>query len=149
MNSSKRFSGRHEIILWFTKGNNQVFNLDSIRIPQKYPGKRAYKGVNKGNFSGNPLGKNPSDVWDIPNVKANHIEKTSHPCQFPVALPQRLIKALTNVDGIVLDPFMGSGTTGVASIIEKRRFIGAEIKNDYFDIAKSRINEAKIGRAHV
>ena len=145
LNSSKRFSGRHEIILWFTKGNSQVFNLDSIRIPQKYPGKRAYKGVNKGNFSGNPLGKNPSDVWDIPNVKANHIEKTSHPCQFPVTIPRRLIKALTNVDGIVLDPFMGSGTTGVASIIENRRFIGAEIKNDYFDIAKSRINEAIVG----
>ena len=62
LNSSKRFSGRHEIILWFTKGNSQVFNLDSIRIPQKYPDKQAYKGVNKGNFSGNPLGKNPSDV---------------------------------------------------------------------------------------
>ncbi len=68
LNSTQRFSGRHETILWFTKGNEYEFNLDNVRIPQKYPGKRAYKGPNKGKFSGNPLGKNPSDVWDIPNV---------------------------------------------------------------------------------
>ena len=149
LNSSKRFSGRHEIILWFTKGNSQVFNLDSVRVPQKYPGKRAYKGINKGSFSGNPLDKNPSDVWDIPNVKANHIEKTSHPCQFPVAIPQRLIKALTNINGIVLDPFMGSGTSAVASVLEERRFIGAEIQKEYFDIAKARIQETIDGVAKI
>lgn len=94
LNSTKRFSGRHEMILWFTKGEQSVFNLDDVRVPQKYPGKKSYKGPNKGNLSGNPLGKNPSDVWDIPNVKAMHVEKTDHPCQFPVAIPQRLIKAL-------------------------------------------------------
>lgn len=74
------------------------------------------------------MGKNPSDVWDIPNVKAKHIEKTAHPCQFPVAIPRRLIRALTNKNGLVLDPFMGSGTTGVAALIEGRRFVGSEIQ---------------------
>ena len=142
LNSSKRFSGRHETILWFTKGKEYNFNLDNIRVPQKYPGKRSYKGENKGEFSGNPLGKNPSDVWDIPNVKANHIEKTKHPCQFPIAIPQRLIKALTPINGIVLDPFMGSGTSGVASVLEQRCFVGAEIQEEYFNIAKTRIQEA-------
>ena len=91
LNSTTRFSGRHEMILWFTKGLQTVFNLDEVRVPQKYPGKRFYKGPNKGQLSGNPMGKNPSDVWDIPNVKAKHIEKTAHPCQFPVAIPRRLI----------------------------------------------------------
>lgn len=145
LNAENRFSGRHETILWFSKGAVSQFNLDSVRIPQKYPGKKGYKGKNKGQFTGNPLGKNPSDVWDIPNVKANHIEKTSHPCQFPVAIPLRLIKALTNSDEIVMDPFMGVGSTGVAAVIAGRRFIGAEIKEDYFDISIQRIMDAEDG----
>ena len=147
LNSARRFSGRHEMILWFTKGDHYSFDLDSVRVPQKYPGKKAYKGPNKGNPSGNPRGKNPSDVWDIPNVKAHHVEKTGHPCQFPVAIPQRLIKALTPIDGLIVDPFMGSGTSGVAAIIEKRRFVGAEIQNEYYEIAARRISDAINGNA--
>ncbi len=145
LNSTMRFSGRHETILWFTKGEKYSFYLDEVRVPQKYPGKRFYKGDNKGKLSGNPLGKNPSDVWEIPNVKANHIEKTIHPCQFPVAIPQRLIKALVPEGGIVLDPYMGVGTTGVAAVLEKKYFIGCEIQEEYFEIAKKRINDAKNG----
>lgn len=149
LNSTTRFSGRHETILWFTKGRQTTFNLDNVRIPQKYPGKRYYKGPNKGELSGNPLGKNPSDVWDIPNVKANHIEKTDHPCQFPVAIPQRLIKALAPPNGLVLDPFMGSGTTGVAAIIEGRRFAGSEIIDSYYQIATNRLKDAFNGNAKI
>lgn len=149
LNSTKRFSGRHETILWFTKGEQAVFNLDNVRIPQKYPGKRSYKGPNKGQLSGNPLGKNPSDVWDIPNVKAQHVEKTEHPCQFPVAIPQRLIKALTLPGDLVLDPFMGSGTTGVAALVEGRRFVGAELVKRYYDISVERLKEAAKGKAKI
>lgn len=149
LNSVRRFSGRHETILWFTKGSSFYFNLDEVRVPQKYPGKRAYKGPHKGELSGNPLGKNPSDVWEIPNVKAKHIEKTAHPCQFPVAIPRRLIKALTKENDLVLDPFMGSGTTGVASVIEKRRFAGAEVQGDYYGIATERVADALEGRAKI
>lgn len=149
LNGTKRFSGRHETILWFTKGEQTVFNLDDVRVPQKYPGKKAYRGKHKGEYSGNPKGKNPSDVWDIPNVKAHHVEKTCHPCQFPVALPQRLIKALSPSDGLVLDPFMGVGSTGVASILESRRFVGSEIVKEYYDIAYSRVFDALNGAAVV
>lgn len=155
LNSTKRFSGRHEMILWFTKGEQSVFNLDDVRVPQKYPGKRSYKGPNKGKLSGNPLGKNPSDVWeisdvwDIPNVKAKHIEKTDHPCQFPVAIPQRLIRALTLPNDLVLDPFMGSGTTGVAAYVEDRRFAGAELLKDYYDIAVERLDETVGGNIKI
>lgn len=149
LNSSQRFSGRYETLLWFTKGEEYNFDLDSVRIPQKYPGKKSYKGPNKGNYSGNPLGKNPSDVWDIPNVKAQHIEKTGHPCQFPVAIPQRLIKALTLTGSVILDPFMGSGSSGVAAVIEKRRFIGAEIQKDYYEIAVKRVKEAGKGNVKI
>ena len=147
LNSTNRFSGRHETIMWFTKGEQTIFNLDDVRVPQKYPGKRYYKGPNKGQLSGNPLGKNPSDVWDIPNVKAKHVEKTDHPCQFPVALPQRLIKALTLPNALVLDPFMGAGTTGVAALIEGRRFVGSELLQEYYDISTERIKDAAAGKA--
>jgi adenine-specific DNA-methyltransferase len=78
LHCKNRFSGRYEVILWMTKGDNYTFNLDDVRVPSKYPMKRHYKGPKAGQFSGNPLGKNPSDVWDISNVKHNHPEKTAH-----------------------------------------------------------------------
>jgi len=139
LHSPMRFSGRHETILWFTKGSPYTFNLDSVRVPQKYPGKRHYKGEKRGELSGNPLGKNPSDVWDIPNVKAKHVEKTTHPCQFPVAIPRRLVRALTNASALVVDPYMGSGSSAVAAILESRRFIGSDLEPKYVAIAKKRI----------
>jgi adenine-specific DNA-methyltransferase len=146
VHASRRFSGRHETILWFTKGDQYLFNLDSVRVPQKYPGKRHYKGPRKGEWSGNPKGKNPSDVWDIPNVKANHIEKTGHPCQFPVALVQRLIRALVARGGLIIDPFMGSGTAAVAAVLEGREFAGCDISATYVAIARERIKRAKLGQ---
>lgn len=144
-NCRNRFSGRHETILWFTKGNNYFFDLDSVRIKQKYPGKKYYKGEKKGSYSCNPLGKNPGDVWEIPNVKANHIEKTAHPCQFPIGLAQRIIRSLSPQNGTVLDPFMGAGSTGAAAMIEKRNFQGVELDQKYYKIAAERIKLAQQG----
>jgi adenine-specific DNA-methyltransferase len=149
LHASRRFSGRHETILWYSKGDSKNFALDSIRVPQLYPGKRHYKGPNKGELSGNPLGKNPGDVWDVPNVKGKHVEKTIHPCQFPVALPQRFIRAICPKSGVVLDPFMGVGTTGVAAALEGKRFVGIEIDSDYASIASHRIAAARIGKLDV
>lgn len=146
LHASKRFSGRHEVILWYTKGDVK-FDLDSVRVPQKYPGKKSYRGPNKGEFSGNPLGKNPGDVWNVPNVKGNHIEKTEHPCQFPVALPLAFVKAVCPPRGVVFDPFMGVGSTGVAAAIAKRRFLGSEVVPEYARIAAKRIREARDDRA--
>ena len=139
LHSSTRFSGRHETLLWYTKGDDYHFDLDAVRVRQKYPGKRHYKGPAKGEFSGNPLGKNPGDVWEIPNVKGNHVEKLGHPCQFPVALVQRLARSLCPLDGLILDPFMGVASAGVAAIAEGRRFVGAEIQETYFDAAFERL----------
>lgn len=147
--ASRRFSGRHETILWFTKGDEYKFDLDAVRIPQKYPGKRHYKGLKRGEPSGNPLGKNPGDVWEIPNVKAGHVEKTEHPCQFPVALVQRLVKALSSKGGLVIDPYLGSGSTGVAAAIEGRMFMGCDIEAKYVEIARDRLKELKAGNLKV
>lgn len=145
LHCSKRFSGRYETILWFTKGDDYTFNLDAVRVPQKYPGKRHFKGPNAGEFSCHPEGKNPADVWDIPNVKANHVEKTCHPCQFPIALIQRLVLALTNTGDTVYDPFLGVGTTAVAAVINKRKVAGSEILEKYYEIATERVKQAQDG----
>jgi len=149
LHASKRFSGRYEVILWFTLSDEYTFNLDAVRIPQKYPNKKHFKGPKKGQLSGHPLGKNPSDVWDIPNVKANHVEKTAHPCQFPVELVERLILALTDKGDWVLDPFIGVGTTAIAALMHGRRGIGAEILPEYIQIARDRILLAEQGRLRV
>lgn len=139
LHCSNRFSGRYETILWFTKSKDYTFNLDPIRVPQKYPNKRYFKGKKKGQLSGNPLGKNPSDIWDIPNVKFNHPEKTEHPCQFPVELVERLVLSMTNEKDLVIDPFMGVGSTAIASIKNNRRCAGADTMKKYLDIAKKRL----------
>jgi len=145
LHCSKRLSGRHETILWFTKTDQYYFNLDPIRIPQKYPEKKYFKGPNKGMLSGNPLGKNPSDVWEIPNVKSNHVEKTIHPCQFPVELVERVVLSMTKEGDLVYDPFMGVGTTAVACVRHNRRVAGADVIKNYLDIAKERIELEKNG----
>lgn len=146
---TRRFSGRHETILAYSLGDKFYFDLDAVRQPQKYPGKRHYKGPNKGELSGNPLGKNPGDVWEIPNVKSKHIEKTAHPCQFPVALAGRLIKAFCPPGGLVLDPYAGSGSTAVAAIMEGRQFAGCDISEAYVGIANERIEKLVRGELSV
>ena len=145
LHASKRFSGRYETIMWFTKEDDYTFNLDPVRVPQKYPGKKHFKGPNKGKLSCNPMGKNPSDIWEIPNVKSNHVEKTIHPCQFPVELIERLVLSMTNEGDWVFDPFMGVGSTAIASLINGRKSIGAEIMADYIKIAENRIILAENG----
>lgn len=141
LHCSKRFSGRYETIIWFTKSENYVFNLDPVRTPQKYPGKKYFKGPKAGQYSCNPLGKNPGDLWVIPNVKSNHVEKTEHPCQFPVELIERLVLSMSYEGDWVLDPFLGVGTSIIAAIRHGRRGVGAEIVKKYIDIAKDRIKQ--------
>jgi adenine-specific DNA-methyltransferase len=159
LHSSTRFSGRYETILWFTKSSDDyIFNLDPVRIQSKYPGKRHFKGPNKGKLSGNPKGKNPSDVWsivlndwekeiwEIPNVKANHREKTEHPCQYPIELVERCILALTNEGSWVLDPFAGVGTTLLGAYKNNRNALGIEIHKKYVDIGLERLELLKSGQ---
>ena len=145
LHCSRRFSGRYETIVWFTKSDDYTFNLDPVRIPQKYPGKKYFKGPNVGKYSSNPLGKNPGDLWVIPNVKSNHVEKTEHPCQFPVELIERLVLSMTSEGDWVLDPFLGVGTSIIAAIRHNRRGAGAEIVSKYIELAKDRIQQELAG----
>src|SRR3990172_224573 len=143
LHCSRRFSGRYEVILWFTNGQTYRFDLDPLRVPQKYPGKRAWKGKRIGEYTGNPLGKNPGDVWIFPNVKANHVEKTAHPCQFPVELVERFILSTTAPGDLVIDPYLGVGTTACAAVLHGRRCAGAEIVAGYVQVARQRIQLAR------
>ena len=129
---------------WFNKGDNYTFNLDAIRVPSKYPEKKHFKGPKAGQISGNPLGKNPSDVWEIPNVKSNHVEKTEHPCQFPIELAERLVLALSDTNDKVLDPYMGVGSTIIAALKHGRDGDGSDIDARYVEIAEQRV-EALLG----
>jgi adenine-specific DNA-methyltransferase len=161
LHASNRFSGRYETILWFSKSDNYIFNLDKVRIPSKYPGKLHFKGPNKGKPSGNPLGKNPSDIWEIieqdwengmwniPNVKSNHPEKTDHPCQFPIELVERCVLALTEEKSWVLDPFLGVGSSIIGAIKNNRNAIGIEKEETYCKIAKKRTADLIAGKLKI
>lgn len=145
LHCSKRFSGRYETILWFTKGEEYTFNLDAVRVPSKYPNKKHFKGPKVGQLSGNPLGKNPGDVWIIPNVKWNHVEKTVHPCQFPVGLVEPLVLAMTNKGDSVFDPYMGVGSTIIAAMKQDRIGYGCDIEKEYVDVTLERVRDFQNG----
>ena len=137
---SKFFSPRNEKFLWYVKNSETyTFNLDDIRDPNvKYPNQKK-----NGKIRVNPLGKNPTDVWEFPKVTSGQNrsskERTPHPAQFPSAVIQRIIQASSNQNQIVLDPFLGSGTTAMVALNLNRLVIGFEIRQDYCDIAANRI----------
>ena len=145
LHCSKRLSGRYETINWWTKSDDYTWHLDPIRVPAKYPGKRHFKGPNRGELSGNPKGKNPSDVWIFPNVKSNHPEKTEHPCQFPVELVERLVLSMTNEFDEVLDPYMGVGSTLIAARMHGRHAYGCDTVSEYVEIARERLAALRAG----
>lgn len=139
---SKFFSPRNEKFLWYVKNPEEyTFNLDDIRDPNvKYPNQKK-----NGKIKVNALGKNPTDVWEFPKVTSGKNrsakERTPHPAQFPIAVIERIIKASSHENQIVLDPFMGSGTTAIAALGLQRQVIGFELRQDYCDLAANRIDE--------
>jgi adenine-specific DNA-methyltransferase len=138
----KFFSPRNEKFLWYVKDPDfYTFNLDDIRDPNvKYPNQKK-----NGKIKVNLKGKNPTDVWQFPKVTSGQNrsskERTPHPAQFPIAVIERIIKASSNPQEIILDPFMGSGTTALVSVNLQRICIGFEIRQDYCDIAANRIDK--------
>ena len=140
LHASRKFSCRYETVLWFTKSDDYFFNLDTIRVPQKYKNKKSYRGDRRGKLSCHPGGKNPGDIWLFRNVKHNHEEQTIHPCQFPEDMIARIILSTTVEGHVVLDPYMGSGTVAVVARDLRRHFIGAELDPNYHSVASRRLN---------
>ncbi len=139
---SKFFSPRNEKFLWYVKNSQDyIFNLDDIRDPNvKYPNQKKH-----GKIKVNLKGKNPTDVWEFSKVTSgknrSSKERTPHPAQFPIAVIERIIKASSHPQDIVLDPFMGSGTTAVVALNLQRCTIGFEIRESYCEIAAQRIEK--------
>jgi adenine-specific DNA-methyltransferase len=136
------FSPRNEKFLWYVRDEeNYIFNLDSVRDKDvKYPNQKK-----NGKLKCNPLGKNPTDVWNFPKVTSGSFrssaERTPHPAQFPIAIIERIIEACTNEGDLILDPFMGSGTTAEAALKLGRKVIGFELRADYIEIAARRLTQ--------
>ncbi|PKO44588.1 MAG: site-specific DNA-methyltransferase [Betaproteobacteria bacterium HGW-Betaproteobacteria-22] len=134
-------SPRNEKFLWYVKNKDQyTFNLDEIRDPDvKYPNQKK-----NGKLRCNTIGKNPSDVWQIAKVTSganrSSSERTPHPAQFPMDLIDRLVKGFSNPSDLLLDPFMGSGTTAESAIRHNRYVIGFELRNDYCLQIKERLS---------
>ena len=130
--TSKRFAPRYEYVFWFVKNKDTyTFNLDDVKIPALNYRPDRYKSQLK----------NPTDVWRISMVSGNFEERTEHPAQYPEKLIERIVLAGTNENDIVLDPFMGSGTTAAVAKKLNRQYIGYEILEDYCKIANDRINK--------
>lgn len=132
MGRTKGFSSRHEDILYFTKSNNFTFNLDNVRVPQKYFRER-----------NNMKGANPGDVWEFSHVHYSNPERVNHPTQKPEALMKRIILASSNKGDLVLDPFVGSGTTCLVANFFNRKWIGIDINPDYIEMSRKRIKQEK------
>jgi len=130
MGRTRGFSPRHEDILYFTKSDRFIFNLDDVRIPQKYYRKR-----------NNMQGANPGDVWQFSHIHYSNPERVAHPTQKPEALMKRIILASSNKGDVVLDPFVGSGTTCVVANFLKRKWIGFDINPEYIEISKQRVDK--------
>ena len=145
LHCTNRLSGRHETILWFTKSDDYTFDVDPIRVPSKYPKKKYFKGPKVGQLSGNPLGKNPGDMWILPNVKNNHVEKTIHPCQFPIELVERLVLSMTEKGDNVFDPYMGVGSSVIAAMLHDRTGYGCDVVKKYVDVAWQRVHQLRAG----
>lgn len=138
--TKKYLSPRNEKILWYVKDpDNYTFNLDPIRDPDiKYPNQKK-----KGKLRCNTLGKNPSDVWQIAKVTSgtdrSSKERSDHPAQFPEDMINRLVLGFSNENDLILDPFIGSGTTARCAMMNNRRCIGFEINERYCEVLKEKL----------
>lgn len=136
----RSLSPRNEKLLWYVKNPSQyTFNLDAIRDPDvKYP-----KQKKNGKLRCNTIGKNPSDVWQIAKVTSGtdraSPERTPHPAQFPLDLIDRIVLGFSNPGDLVLDPFLGSGTTAVSALSHGRQVIGFETNPVYCGYAERRV----------
>lgn len=130
--TNKRFAPRYEFVFWFVKDKNKyTFNLDDVKIPALNYRPDRYKSQMK----------NPTDVWRISMVSGNFEERTSHPAQYPEELVERIVLAGSNKGDVVLDPFMGSGTTAAVAKKLGRHYLGYEIVEEYCEIADARLRK--------
>jgi site-specific DNA-methyltransferase (adenine-specific) len=138
--STRKYSSVHDNIGFFARSKDYYFDLDSVRVPYDAETKKARS---RSIFVGKKwleVGYNPKDLWSVSRLHRQHAERVDHPTQKPLALIERMVLASCAPGGLVLDPFMGSGTTALAATRNARRFTGFELNSSYFEIAKQRVD---------
>ena len=143
--STRKFSSVHDNIGFFVKSRDYYFDVDAVRIPYDAETKKART---RSIFVGKKwleVGYNPKDVWSVSRLHRQHGERENHPTQKPLEIVERMVLASCPPGGIVLDPFMGSGTSAVAATRHGRRFVGFELNPEYFRIVEKRVAEARNG----
>ncbi|MBP9888695.1 MAG: site-specific DNA-methyltransferase [Leptospiraceae bacterium] len=143
----------HESLLHLRKSKEFTLNVDDIRIPYsehtlKYPShpqaETSQYGKGKSQlWEPNPKGAKPKDVIEIPTTCNGMHEKTKHPTQKPEELLRKIILASSNIGDVVLDPFIGSGTTSVTAEQLKRKWLGCDLSSEYLDWAIDRIERVE------
>ena len=134
MGRKSGFSPRHEDVLFFTKSAEFTFNLNDVRVPQKY-----FRTRN------NMAGANPGDVWQFSHVHYCSAERQNHPTQKPEALLERILRASSNRGDVVLDPFVGSGTTCRVADVLGRKWIGIDVNPQYVAMSRERLDSEFVG----
>ena len=141
--STRKFSSVHDNIGFFAASRDYYFDLDSVRVPYDIATKKARS---RSIFVGRKwleIGYNPKDLWSVPRLHRQDAEREDHPTQKPLAIVERMLLASSPPGGLVLDPFMGSGTSAAAAAMHERCFVGFELNRDYLAIAKSRVSAAR------
>ncbi len=137
--STRRYSSVHDTIGFFAKSKDHYFDLDSIRIPYDEETKKARS---RSIFVGKKwleVGYNPKDLWSVSRLHRIHAEREDHPTQKPLEIVERMVRASCPENGVVLDPFAGTGTTAVACLLNNRRYITYELNTEYYELVLNRI----------
>ena len=137
--SIRKFTSVHDNIGMFAKSKDYYFNIDEVRIPYDEETKKARTRSIFVGAKWLEVGYNPKDVWSHSRLHKQDPERENHPTQKPLAIINRMVKASCPVGGIVLDPFMGSGTTAVSCIRNNRNFSGFEVNEEYHKTIMERI----------
>ena len=142
------FSKKHDLILFYTKTDDWVFNREDVLVPIREESKKRYDYIRKIGgreyLGGNTEGKTPDTVWHIPAVKRNSKVSFGYNTQKPIKLLDRIIKASCPEGGVVFDPFCGCGTTLHSAILNRKKWIGCDISTEALKIIKKRIEDLHV-----
>jgi len=144
--STRRYSSVHDTIGFFARSKDYYFDLDAVRIPYDAKTKKARS---RSIFVGKKwleVGYNPKDVWSVSRLHRIHSERENHPTQKPLEIIERMVRASCPANGIVLDPFAGSGTTVAACLLNDRNYVAFEVNEDYYRTILSRVERVENDR---